>query len=221
VRTATNELKTLSSGTLVLPEKVVIPRKNRAEALTANLALLVQESPLPWQSNAYTTTIRVGLQADGLRKPVTLESPINFRLAGSNVAVQPASLTIQQLGVSGYAAATVSAPRHDAHGEVTICSDLGQRSFAIPVRPRPTSLRIAASENRVLGYGLGTVLLTVWRLAEDQRALVDDTPLTLTLHADQGNLASTTVTIPAGDSRATAELRSAGLVGRFSPVQAS
>jgi hypothetical protein len=70
---------------------------------------------------------------------------------------------------------------------------------------------MSTSENRILGYGLGTVALTVWRVAEDAREVVDDKPMVVNLHVDQGKLNPSSLTIPSGQSRASTELRSSGI----------
>jgi hypothetical protein len=211
VRCPNPETKPLVKGSMVFPEKIVIPGKG--QFYSGQFALLTDKSPLPWKSDAksYTTAVKIGLESTGLKKPVKLEPPITIHLTGVNVDVSPNTIQITRLGQDGFVQTFVSCGRHDASAKVTVHSDLGERSFDIPVGPHTSQLQVSASERRIFGYGLGTATMTIKRIAEDGRELSESDPLTVNLSADHGKLDSSSVTIPSGHSRAEVKVRSVGL----------
>ena len=198
--------KTLKREKMVLNEKIV-------QAGTAgNLALEAVRSPMPWSpaDHAYSTDVRIGLEAEGRRTP-KLDAPITINLTGNNADVKPTTLTISKLGQAGFVLTRISCERHDVNAKVMLNSDLGNRSFDIPIGPRTGGLKISTSENRIFGYGLGTAVLIVKRMAEDGREFSDSNALAVSLSVDHGKLDSSSVTIPAGQSRCEVKLRSVGL----------
>jgi hypothetical protein len=198
--------KALTSGKIVLNEKVV------QAGTMGNLALEVIQSPLPWNpvDREYSTDVRIGLEVEG-KKTVKLDAPITINLTGNNVTVKPDAVKISKLGQDGFVSTKVSCGRHDTSAKVILHSDLGDRSFDILIGPHVSQLKIAASEKRIFGYGLGTAVLSIKRIAEDGKELSDSNVLTVNLMADRGKLDASLVTIPSGLSHSEVKLRSVGL----------
>jgi hypothetical protein len=196
----------LSSERMVLDEKVVQGK------VPGRLALQLIQSPLQWNAinRAYATEIQVGLQAEG-KKITKLDTPITINLTGNNADVNPATLKIISLGQNGFLKTRISCARHDVDAKVVIHSDWGDRSFDIPVGPHTSQLKVSVSEKKIFGYGLGTAVLTIKRMAEDGKELSDSNSLVVNLSAEHGKLDSSSVTIPAGRSHGEVKLRSVGL----------
>jgi hypothetical protein len=150
-------------------------------------------------------------------EPGPLAQPIDARFTVSCDDVLPSAARIAHVGPAGYGTVRVGCSRsvknERAQQQLEIHVDRGNLSypFQIPRRPGPLSL---TGSSRVLGFGLGNLVLTVSRVEEDGSAMSSGAQLPVQLVVEQGRLDVHGLTIPRGAHEASVEAHPPG-IGRI------
>jgi hypothetical protein len=218
----------LSKTRATLPSRIGLTR----EVNNTNLALSVgdlflnaQESPLRWNanSNAYVTTLLIGLDFE--KDPGIQELPfaLTFQLLTHNAFVDHAEVELKKIG-RPYQHVVLTCP--DARGSASITAHhpaIQDKPLQIECARELGDLVLISETKRIFGYGLGTTKLTLTRQAHDRYDLFDPNELKAAVSSKLGKLGcGSSIIIPPHQANTEFELRSLGtglaeITARYGP----
>ena len=214
---AATEVMQLSANKTALPGVLLSTSTSvsgvESRVRTLRLFLQARQLPLRWadSAKAYALTLLIGLDEESnALDSAPLASPVAIEITGRNLdVIQPARVLIERAGTSGYREVRLTTERHDQPVEVLAHSDLGDLRFTADIDPG-LKLVLESSQDRVLGFGLESVTLTITRLAHDGRPLLQPAGGWVTMTATQGSLSTSRMRIPERESDVSASLLSTG-----------
>ncbi len=213
---STTERRALAAAKLEFPARY-LSFNQRGESLNeGGLFLRPSRSPLVWdrQAHAYSTELIVGYDfKDGRDQPLARPKTVTLFAEGSSARIQGDTVVITQSGTAGYQRVVLSTSQLSGDTLFTArAGSIDELKASAAIDRQPGSLQISLPSDQIDAFGLGTGTLTVTLLALDGFPLPAATPLAIHLASRRLRLPSV-VTLPAGQSTATAEVRSLGYGG--------
>ena len=182
-----------------------------------DVMVIFAETPLVWKEEvqAYATEVLLYLKVAGGSKraralPEAVE--VTFATEGATAGVRPRRISLKRIGDVNPRKVLFTVQRH---GEPTaLRTILGGGSSLHPaqVQAKTAVLELVPSVQEVLGFGLGTVDLSLYRLAEDGEPHESDSSVDVSLTTSRGVLDAPSLSFQAGTSRVDGvRLRSRGV----------
>ncbi|MPY91186.1 MAG: hypothetical protein GEU99_25155 [Luteitalea sp.] len=204
---------------MLLPGGIVVPRAERAgltsEARLSWLRLTLAASPMPvpWNatSGAYSTRLTFGLKPpDNGGEAITLERPVIVKLEFDGLtgpAVPP--ITIEAVGLEHEKTVELRFEPVRRDPKLLVRSTLSDVDLKIAALPR---LDVRPVQRAVLGFGLASVNVTVSNVHPHGEVASVTTPTAIVLDVDgRATPEPAALTLNPGESRASFQLRSAGV----------
>ena len=206
----------LSKGKVNLPSKIGLTREESNNDVTlavGDLFLNALETPLRWdsKSNAYLTTLAIGLDFE--KDPGMTELPfaLTFQLLTQNASVDQAEIAIKKIGPS-YQHVTLTCKNGRANASVTAHHPkIQDKPLQILCALELGDLVLLSATKKIFGYGLGTTKLTLTRQAMDRFDFFDTNEIKVAVRSGLGKLdCGGSVTIAPHQANTEFELRSLG-----------
>jgi hypothetical protein len=198
---------------LEFPARYLTFDKNGNPLNDGGLFLRPISVPLVWndQIRAYATELIVGYDfKDGHEQPLASPKTVALFAEGSNARIKADTVIIHRSGTSGYQRVVLSTNQVDGETLFTArASPVDELKASAAIHREPGSLDISVPSGQIDAFGLGTATLAVTLLARDGQPLPTAEALTIHLSSRRLRLPAS-VTLAAGQSTATAELRSLG-----------
>ncbi len=205
--------QTMRKERLEFPGRYLTFDKNGNPANDGGLFLHPLAVPLVWndQTKAYSTEVTVGYDfKDGHEQPLTSPKTVALFAEGSNARIKADTVIIHRSGTSGYQRVVLATNQVDGETLFTArSSPVDELKASAAIHREPGSLDISLPSGQIDAFGLGTATLAVTLLARDGQPLPTADALTIHLSSRRLRLPAS-VTLAAGQSTATAELRSLG-----------
>jgi hypothetical protein len=169
--------------------------------------------PMVWneQTRAYATELIVGYDfKDGHEQPLASPKTVALFAEGSNAQIKADTVVIRRSGTAGYQRVVLSS--NQVNGETLFtarASPVDELQASVAILREPGSLAISLPSGQIDAFGLGTATLAMTLLARDGQPLPTAEALTIHLSSRRLRLPAS-VTLVAGQSTATADLRSLG-----------
>ena len=198
---------------LEFPARYLSFDKNGNPLNDGGLFLRPLAAPLTWddQAKAYTTELIVGYDfKDGHERPLAVPKTVAFFAEGSDAQIKADTVVVNKSGTAGYQRVVLST--RQAEGETLFTARAGpadELQASVAIHREPGRLEISLPSGQIDAFGLGTGTLAITLLARDGRPLA--APEALTIHLSSRRLRlPPSVTLAAGQSSTTADLRSLG-----------
>jgi len=183
----------LTRSKVKLPSRIGLTRAVNSTNVTltvGDLFLSALESPLRWNanSNAYLTTLAIGLDFE--KDPGITELPFSliFQLLTHNASVDRAEVEIKRIGPP-YQRVILTCP--DGRGNASVTAHhptIPDKPLQIECARELGDLVLISGTKRIFGYGLGTTRMTLTRQAADRYDLFDTNELKVAISSKQGKL---------------------------------
>jgi hypothetical protein len=210
---STTERRALAAAKLEFPARYLSFDPGGRPQNEGGLFLRPARSPLVWdgQARAYTTELIVGYDfKDGREQPLARPKTVTLFAEGSNARIQADTVVITHSGTAGYQRVVLTTSQLTGDTLFTArAGSVDELKANAAIDREPGSLQISLPSGQIDAFGLGTGTLTVTLLALDGSPLPAAAPLAVHLASRRLRLPSV-VTLPAGQSTATAEIRSLG-----------
>jgi hypothetical protein len=160
-------LKAPTTGRIVLPGGAVVPRIGTAgeandKAMWFRITLAASPMPAAWDSiqNSYTTVLTFGLKApDGAPPTLRLEQPVIVKLAYDGLlAPETPIISLDAPGIENEKTVALHFKPSSKNPTVLVRSTLSDTNIELTALPR---LILSPDRNRVLGFGLETVTVSI------------------------------------------------------------
>jgi hypothetical protein len=213
---STTERRALVAAKVEFPARY-LSFSQRGEPLNeGGLFLRPSRSPLVWdsQAHAYSTELIVGYDfKDGRDQALAKPKTVTLFAEGSSAHIQADTVVITRSGTAGYQRVVLATSQLSGDTLFTArAGSIDELKASAAIDRQPGTLQISLPSDQIDAFGLGTGTLTVTLLALDGFPLPTATPLAVHLASRRLRLPSV-VTLPAGQSTATAEVRSLGYGG--------
>lgn len=205
--------KALTMSRLEFPGRYLTFDKNGNPLNDGGLFLHPLSVPMVWneQVRAYATELIVGYDfKDGHEQPLASPKTVALFAEGSNAQIKADTVIIHRSGTSGYQRVVLSS--NQVNGETLFtarASPVDELQASVAILREPGSLDISLPSGQIDAFGLGTATLAMTLLARDGQPLQTAEALTIHLSSRRLRLPAS-VTLAAGQSTATADLRSLG-----------
>jgi len=210
---STTERRKLAPGKLEFPARYLSFDQGGRPQNEGGLFLRPTRAPLVWdsQAHAYTTELLVGYDfKDGHEAPLARPKTVTLFAEGSNARIQADTVVITQSGTGGYQRVVLTTSQFAGDTLFTARAGAVDELKASAVIARePGSLQVTLPSGQIDAFGLGTDTLTITLLALDGNPLAAAAPLEVHLASGRLRLPSV-VTLPAGQSTVSTEIRSLG-----------
>ena len=209
----TTERRALAASKLEFPARYLTFNERGQAASEGGLFLRAARVPLVWdsQAKAYTTDLVVGYDfTDGRDAALAAPKTVTLFAEGSSARIQADTVVITHSGTAGYQRVVLTT--NQLSGDTLFTARAGavdELKSSATIDRQPGSLDLSLPSGQLDAFGLGTGTLTVTLLALDGNPLPAPAPLDIHLHTGRLRLPPV-LTLPAGQSTVTAEVRSLG-----------
>lgn len=170
--------------------------------------------PLTWSeaARAYATELVVGYDFDdAAERPLAAPKTVTFFAEGANARIQASTVVIERSGGSGYKRVLLSTGETERPTHFTARVGPGDElKSSVVVQREAGALTLSLPATELAGYGVGSSPLTVALLGRDGLPYSPAAPVEVQLTGRQLR-PPPSVVIAAGQSSATAEVRSTGI----------
>ncbi|HTU61629.1 MAG TPA: hypothetical protein VMF89_24405, partial [Polyangiales bacterium] len=174
------------------------------------LARAVQWDP---EKKLHIAEVLIGLDAES-GAGGALAEPLIASLAVSCDSVEPQSVRFTTIGSAGdqlvRVACSPKVKNERAEQSISLRLQGAELDYAFEIPRRPGPFELQASTNSVLGMGLGELTLTAVQREEDGTPLVAREPMTVSLHASDGEITPDSLVIAAGSAQGIATVHVRG-----------
>jgi len=210
---ATTERRPLAAAKLEFPARYLTFDEHGRTANDGGLFLRPARLPLVWdsQARAYATDLVVGYDfTDGHDAALAAPKTVTLFAEGSSARIQADTVVITRSGTAGYRRVVLTT--NQLAGDTLFTARAGavdELKSSAAIDREPGGLVLSLPAGQLDAFGLGTGTLSVTLLALDGSPLPAAAPLDIHLTSRLLRLPAI-LTLPAGHSTATADVRSLG-----------